>query len=178
MAALAATPAFAQWEQVFGAPDQEDEGHRRVTPVQYCPDGGYIAVGTRDWGGQRQVYVVRTKNSGGVIFENAYDVRADGGDDEGFALAELRDGSGYAITGTSHTFRNTWAIHLLKIACDGEPIFSFIYQLPLLRPSRSVGHDIREAALGQRRQHPRRRPADRRLHRGFPACRRTPCCCA
>ncbi len=54
-----------------------------------------------------------------MLFEHYYDVRGDGRDDEGFALVELSDGSGYAITGTSRTTGNNWAVHLLKIDCIG-----------------------------------------------------------
>ena len=137
------------WEEVYGAKDQKDEGHRRVTPVTQCPDAGYIAIGTRDVGGVSKVYVVRTKDSGSTIWEHFYDVGADGRSDEGFALVELNDGSGFATTGTSQRGSN-WYVHAMKLTCDGEVRFSYWYVIntPTLGPVRIVGHDIREAFSG------------------------------
>lgn len=138
------------WEEVFGDRSQKDEGHRRVEPVTQCPDGGYIAIGTRDLsGGLAQVYVVRTKDSGGTIWEHYYDVGADSRPDEGYALVELRDGSGFVTTGTSQRGTN-WYAHAMKINCDGKVLFSYWYviNIPSLVPIRIVGHDIREAFSG------------------------------
>ncbi len=138
----------AQWETVYGVKDQKDEGHRRVTPVTQCPGRGYIAIGTRDLGGVPAVYVVRADNGGATIWEKFYDVGADGRPDEGFALVELRDGSGFVTTGDSNRGAQTFA-HAMKINCDGKILFSSFYAQPnVTAPYRLVGHDIREAFSG------------------------------
>ena len=141
------TAALAQWEEVYGPKDSKDEGHRRVTPVTQCPNRGYIAIGTRDIGGLPRVYVVRTDNGGATIWEHYYDVGADQRPDEGFALAELKDGSGFMTTGTSNR-GGQWAAHAMKIDCDGQPRFSFFYLPASTAPLRAVGHDIRETFSG------------------------------
>ena len=142
--------ALAQpWEQVYGDKSMKDEGHRRVAPVTQCPDGGYIAIGTRDLGNVSKVYVVRTKDNGGTIWEHFYDVADDARSDEGFALAELKDGSGFVTTGTSQR-GNNWYAHAMKIDCNGKVRFSrwYVISSPSLNPIRIVGHDIREAFSG------------------------------
>ncbi len=137
------------WEQVYGDKTQKDEGHRRVAPVTQCPDGGYIAIGTRNVGAVSQVYVIRTKDNGGTIWEHFYDVGNDARADEGFALTELRDGSGFVTTGTSQR-GNNWFAHAMKLNCDGKVRFSRWYVINSigLNPIRIVGHDIREAVSG------------------------------
>lgn len=135
------------FEEVFGPKDSVDVGQRRVTPVTQCPDRGYIAIGTRNLNFVSQVYVVRTDNSGATIWEHYYDVGFDGRPDEGYALVELRDGSGFITTGTSNR-GGQWAAHALKIDCDGRPRFSFFYLPITTAPLRVVGHDIREAFSG------------------------------
>jgi hypothetical protein len=146
------SPLLAQpWEEVFGPNDSKDEGHRRVTPVTQCPSGrGYIAIGTRSIGAGAvsHVYLVRVNNAGTTLWEHYYDVGADFEADEGFALAELKDGTGFMTTGTSK--RGTeWAAHVMRVDCDGNLLFSHIYFPPFTaRNTRAVGHDIREARFG------------------------------
>ncbi len=135
------------FEEIFGDKLMKDEGHRRVTPVTQCPDGGYIAIGTRDVGGFSLVYVVRTKDSGARIWERYYDVGNDLRPDEGYALVELKDGSGFVTTGTSNR-GGQWPAHAMKIDCNGKDVFAFFYPVPTTAPYRLVGHDIREAYSG------------------------------
>jgi len=142
------TALFAQpFEEVYGRKDLKDEGNRRVTPVQQCFGRGYVAIGTRDLGGITQVYVVRTDNAGATIWERYYDVGNDGQADEGYALVELKDGSGFITTGTSQR-GGQWAAHALKIDCNGRPRFSYFYNTASTTPLRVVGRDIREAFSG------------------------------
>lgn len=139
------------FEEAFGPDYSKDEGHRRVAPVVNCPNGrGYIAIGTRSIGagGTSYVYLVRTNNAGATLWERYYDVGADFESDEGFALAELKDGTGFMTTGTSK--RGTqWAAHAMRVDCDGQLLFSHFYYPPFSGQfTRVVGHDIREAGVG------------------------------
>lgn len=137
------------WERSYGVKDQIDEGHRRVTPVTQCPGGGYISIGSRDLGNVSLVYVIRTDNAGGTIWEQFYDVGADGRPDEGFALTELKDG-GWVTTGTSNR-GHRWEAHAMQLDCNGRVNWSYFYYLPSLPPLvgyRLVGHDIRELYTG------------------------------
>lgn len=136
------------WERAYGPQFSFDEGHRRVTPVARCPGRGYIAIGTRDLGAISQVYLVRTNNAGATLWENYFDVGADGEPDQGFSLVELRDGSGFATTGSSQR-GGVEQVHALKVDCGGNLVRSFIYPAPIsIFVIRSVGHDIREATVG------------------------------
>ncbi len=148
-AGLAFDPAAeAQWERAYGLKDTKDFGHRRVTPVTQCPGGGYISIGTWDQSGLSYVYVVRTDDFGGTIFEQYYDVGADGRPDEGLALTELKHG-GWVTTGMSN--RGTrWEAHAMKLDCNGRPQITNFYAVntPSLSPYRLVGNDIRELYTG------------------------------
>jgi hypothetical protein len=147
--ALSTAVSAQPWEEVYGRKDQRDEGHRRVTPVTQCPDRGYVAIGTKDLAGFPVVYVVRTDNGGNTIWERYFDVGVDGRPDEGFALVELKDGSGFITTGTSNRGTQWWA-HAMKIDCNGRNVLTFFYPQPftVTTPYRLVGHDIREAFTG------------------------------
>jgi hypothetical protein len=137
------------WERAYGVKDQVDVGQRRVTPVTQCPGGGYISIGSRDLGNVSSVYVIRTDNAGGTIWEQYYDVGYDGRPDEGFALAELKHG-GWVTTGTSNRGNRNEA-HAMKLNCDGKVLWSYFYYLPSLPPLvgyRLTGHDIRELQSG------------------------------
>ena len=136
------------WEKAYGPRDSKDEGHRRVAQVTQCPGGGYIAIGSRDVGAVSRVYLVRTNTAGARIWEHDYDLGFDGQPDEGLALAELRDGSGFVTTGTSQRGLG-WHAHVLRVSCDGGIVFSKFYypQFTTISP-RVVGNDIREATVG------------------------------
>ena len=136
------------WEKAYGPRDSKDEGHRRVAQVTQCPGGGYIAIGSRDVGAVSRVYLVRTNTAGARIWEHDYDIGFDGQPDEGLALVELRNGSGFVTTGTSQRGLG-WHAHVLKVSCDGGIVFSKFYypQFTTISP-RVVGNDIREAAVG------------------------------
>lgn len=136
------------WEKAYGPAASEEEGHRRVTPVTQCPGRGYIAIGTHNLGSQTQVYLVRTDDAGVRIWEHYFDIGADGQSDQGLALVELRDGTGFMTTGTSE--RGFQAVaHSLRVDCDGRPLFSHFYGPQFAHiAGRVTGHDIREAVVG------------------------------
>lgn len=138
--------AQAQWEEVYGAGNEADEGGRRVTPVELCGGGGYIAVGTKNIAGNPLVYLVRSDNNGNTLWERFYDIGNDGQRDVGYSLVELR-GGGFATTGTSLS-NGQWNAHLLKVDCYGNVVFGKMYVIPSFLYYRLIGHDIREAFTG------------------------------
>jgi hypothetical protein len=143
---LSAQPAAAQpFEFVYGGPTASEQGNRRVTPVRACPGGGFITVGsTTDPAAPQNVYVVRVRDDGSPMWELAYDV-GPLGNDRGQALAEARDGSGFVIAGATNLNIGTGDdVLLMKIRCDGGPMWAFAYHSPLSEG----GFDIVEARTG------------------------------
>lgn len=120
-----------QWQYVYGPTSSGETGHKRVAPVLgNCTSpanggvDGYIAVGSSD----NKVYVIRTKNDGSTSWERTYDIRNDGLDDEGWAIVELDDGSGFAVTGSSSDLSTGgYDIFILKIDCAGNVVWSRTY---------------------------------------------------
>jgi hypothetical protein len=141
LALVIAIPAFGQattqFEYVYGG-DCHEVG-RDVKPVRYCDgDGGYVAVGTTNsytnYDGSSclsttDIYVVRTTESGARIWEYRYDITVGSasGDDEGNAIIECADGSGFVIAGMRATSSTASDAILLKIDCDGGIVWAYSY---------------------------------------------------
>lgn len=145
-AAFAAAGASAQtFETVFGPPGTVEQGARRVKPVEFCPDDGFIAVGTTtDGPNPADVYVVLTRPDGTTVWEQRYDI-GPGGNDRGQALAEARDGSGYIIVGSRRqTATAQDHAFLLKIKCNGSPVWAQSYE----SSTTELGNDVVEAQTG------------------------------
>jgi len=142
---LAAASASAQsFENIFGPTTTSDQGARRVAPVEVCADGGFIAVGTTGVGtATANVYLVRTKDNGNPIWELTYDI-GPGGNDRGQAVAEAKDGSGFIIVGTTRLGASTDDVLLLKVKCDGNPVWARAYVSGLPK----AGFDVVEARSG------------------------------
>jgi hypothetical protein len=139
-----AVGASAQsFENIFGPAATVDQGARRVTPVEVCPDRGFIAVGTTGVGTAADVYLVRTKDDGSAVWELTYDL-GPGGNDRGTALAEAKDGSGFIIAGTTRLGAGTDDVLLLKVKCDGTPVWANAYVNGLPK----AGFDVVEAQTG------------------------------
>jgi hypothetical protein len=132
---LGALPAAAQpFEAIYGPATSADQGARRVKPVNLCTGGGFVAAGTRNSGAAAsQVYVVRTNAAGVSLWEHSYDLGG-GNQDEGRALAELSDGSGFVVLGNNFTGAS-WQTVLLKINCSGTVLWSNNYRWPAFAPS-------------------------------------------
>lgn len=142
---LAALPAAAvPFEGVYGPAATSDQGARRVKPVTLCPGGGFIAVGTTGQGAAAQVYVVRTDAAGLSLWENAYDLGG-GQQDEGRALAELSDGSGFVVLGNNVS--SSWQTVLMKIDCSGNVVWTRNYRWSALAPAMR-GFDLIETRYG------------------------------
>lgn len=143
---LSAWPLVAQpFEAVYGPAATADAGARRVKPVAFCPGGGFIAVGTTDQPGASDIYVVRTNNLGLPLWEMTYDAQGGGQVDEGRALVEYADGSGFVLLGNTVTTVSN--IVLMKIDCDGIPQWTRIYSHNAA-DSALVGSDLILTAFG------------------------------
>ncbi len=151
LAALAAAPVLAQpWEEVLGPPNTREQGEKRVAQVRFCSNDGYVSVGTLDVGGLSQAYVVRTKANGNNIFEIAFDIGDDGQRDEGNAIVELSDGTGFVILGSTLPVTTlpvtSWNIFLLedrlqrRAAVDHPLRAAGHRRLEPLRPRPGAGH--------------------------------------
>ena len=143
---LSAASATAQpFEYVYGPPTSADQSGRRATPVRACPGGGFVAAGTSSTpGAAPNVYVVRTNASGAPLWELVYDV-GPGGNDRGQALAEAADGSGFVVAGTTNLgVATSDDVLLLKIDCNGRPLWAFTYFSTLPE----AAFDIVEARTG------------------------------
>ena len=144
--ALVAGTASAQpFEYVFGERSTVETGARRVKPVEVCPDGGFIAVGTTaDSPAPNDAYLVRTKDDGTPIWEVRYDI-GPGNIDHGQALAEASDGSGFIVLGTTQKAAGSPThAYLLKVKCNGGPVWAQVYA----SGSQESGFDLVEAQTG------------------------------
>ena len=148
---LLGVPAAAQpFEAIYGPANTVDQGARRVRPVTLCPGGGFIAVGTTNSGAAgSQVYVVRTDAAGVSLWENAYDLGG-GNQDEGRALAEIFDGTGFVILGNNASGAS-WQAVLLRIGCNGNVVWTQNYRWPAFAPS-VRGTDLIETRFGDASQ--------------------------
>jgi hypothetical protein len=130
LSCLSAAGAAAQpYEHVYGPPDAADQGARRVTPVSACPDaahGGFLAVGASLGPDAVDVLLVRTDAAGIPLWERTYDI-GPGRADQGRAVAEARNGSGYVVAGWSQGPPTGLDILLMKVDCDGEPLWARTY---------------------------------------------------
>jgi hypothetical protein len=145
-AVLAAGSASAQpFEYVFGEKNTVETGARRVKPVQVCPDGGFVAVGTTaNSPAPNDAYLVRTKEDGTPVWEIRYDI-GPGNIDHGQALAEAADGSGFVVLGTTQKAAGSPThAYLLKVKCDGGPVWAQVYE----STSQESGFDLVEARTG------------------------------
>lgn len=144
---LAAGAAAQPTEYVYGPGNTQDQAFRRVTPVVNCLGGGYIAVGTHDQTGTNpELYVVRTNNAGAQLWELVYDIQGNQSIDEGAALAEMANGSGFVLLGNTLDAQGVWNISLTKINCQGLVLWSQLYQDPNNLNLR--GYDLIETTTG------------------------------
>jgi hypothetical protein len=142
---VAGTASAQPFEYVFGEKSTVEIGARRVKPVEVCPDGGFIAVGTTaDSPAPNDAYLVRTKDDGTPIWEVRYDI-GPGNVDHGQALAEASDGSGFVVLGTTQKAAGSPThAYLLKVKCDGGPVWAQVYE----SGSQESGFDLVEAQTG------------------------------
>lgn len=142
---LAATAPAAAWEWVYGPGASAEDGHRRVTPAVICPGGGYLAVGTHGIGtANPDVYVVRTNNAGGLVWELSYDVQGGQTIDEGIALAEVPavpPGPPAVVILSNTQVNGLWQPALTQLDCNGAFLWSWTYP-PNVQQTALRGHDL------------------------------------
>jgi hypothetical protein len=128
----AATLAAAQsYEFVYGPAATVERAMRGVTPVQLCPGGGSIAVGTTGSAPNNRVYVTRTTNTGAPIWERIFDLAPIAGGETGESLVELRDGTGFVIVGTTRPGTGLpLDAFMLKVNCGGFPLWARTHHSP------------------------------------------------
>ena len=162
VAVAPAGTAFGQFEYVYGG-DCSEVGNdvKPIVAEDPCQGGGYIAVGTTNsltnddsqpCRSHTDVYVVRTDNAGVRLWELRYDINGAGSNDEGNAILECRDGSGFVVTGST-TFNVTTSstitkAFLMKIDCDGVWQWTTSYSLSNTTVKRDSAYDVIEATTG------------------------------
>ena len=134
LAVTSALPAMAQpFEVVYGPGTTSDQGARRVEPVNLvnCPNapvGGFISAGTTNLSAANSdVYVVRVKTNGNPLWERTYDLGGAGNRDEGRAIVELADGTGFVVLANT-TAGGVYNTVLMKIDCLGAVVWNRVYR--------------------------------------------------
>ncbi len=156
---IPSTSIHAQtWQYVYGATSSLEEGYGGVTPVTgNCSstpnDDGYIAVGTAfdgSGGSDNDVYVIRMDNDGAMMWEKTYDIKNNNSTDEGQSIIELSDGSGFIVVGLTQKAlpvlppATVTATFLMKIDCDGDPVWTQMYS----GEYGVIGRNVIEATTG------------------------------
>jgi hypothetical protein len=126
------------WERTYGG-DGADVGRS----VKQTMDGGYVIAGeTKSFGeGETDVYLVKTDESGNVLWERSYGGRSD---DLGRSICTTSDGN-YVVVGTTKSFgtggEDVW---LIKIDTNGNVIWAETYG----RSDYDVGRSVEETSDG------------------------------
>jgi hypothetical protein len=139
---LAASLAQAQnFETYYGENPARDSGED-VKSVNVCTGVGSIVAGTRRTAVATEILVTRADNNGVALWQRAYRI---GGATSSTAQAvvEIRDGSGFALTGSVTRPAGTF-IHVLRIDCNGGFMWSRVFANQAAN-HRSMGYDIIEA---------------------------------
>lgn len=142
LAGLIGPLAQAQnFEAYYGERPANDAGED-VKSVNYCPRTGSIIAGTRRVSAGTEALVTRVDDNGAALWQYAYRV---GGSTRttANAIVELRDGSGFALTGSMA--RTDTRIYVLRIDCDGKPGWTRVFGNTTTTGSRAIGYDIIEA---------------------------------
>lgn len=139
---MSARQANAQWEFVYGQASTVESGGRGVQALQTCANAGFVSVGSTSV--DIDVHVVRTDAFGTPVFERRYDIGGEDTYDYGQSIVELRDGSGFVITGYTTFGADRRNVFLLKIDCDGDFVWASVFGDDL----NEVGFDVVEATSG------------------------------
>ena len=115
---FSASLAQAQnFEAFYGENPARDAG-ADVKSVNVCVGGGSIVAGTRSTAVATEILVTRADNNGVSLWQRAYRI-AGSTRSTAQAIVEVRDGSGFALTGSVTRPTGTF-IHVLRIRCDGS----------------------------------------------------------
>jgi len=110
------------WSQNYGGTNQ-DKGY----DVQQCADSGYIIVGeTKSFGaGGRDVYLIRTDESGNTIWTKSY---GGASDDIGKSVKQTTDG-GFIIAGETASFGVIWTdVFLIRTDANGDTLWTRTFE--------------------------------------------------
>jgi hypothetical protein len=143
---LIAPLAQAQNFESYYGEQPANDGGEDVKAVNRGPNKGSIVVGSRRVPNAVEVRATRVDDNGVALWQRAYRI-AGSNNSTGNAVVELRDGSGFALTGMVRRSPNLvdTFIYVMRIDCDGRPAWARI--LPnQAAGNRSVGYDIVEAA--------------------------------
>ncbi len=118
------------WTRTYGEAGN-DEGYS----VQQTQDGGYIVVGTYDYGGTNpQVYLIKTDASGDTLWTRTYGgTRGDGGN----SVQQTSD-TGYIVAGVTGSFGNGAQVYLVKMNASGDTLWTRNYGGTVLDEGYSV----------------------------------------
>ncbi|MBL8300120.1 MAG: hypothetical protein JNN30_17415 [Rhodanobacteraceae bacterium] len=143
LAGIAAPAAQAQnFEAYYGERPTNDQGED-VKSVNFCPQTGSIVAGTRRTLTGIEALVTRVDDNGVALWQFAYRVN-NSTRTTSSAIVELRDGTGFALTG-SVLRNNDTNIYVMRIKCDGNPVWTRILDNTAVG-SRGIGYDIIESA--------------------------------
>lgn len=129
------------FEAFYGENPARDAGED-VKSVNVCLGGGSIVAGSRRTAVAMEILVTRVDDNGVGLWQRAYRI-AGSTQSTARAVVEVRDGSGFALTG-SVLRPNGVFVHVLRIRCDGSLMWARVFANQA-NSHRSVGHDIIEA---------------------------------
>jgi hypothetical protein len=139
-ATLSLPVAAQNFEAHYGETAAFDRGEY-VKAVNACPDRGSIVVGSRRANNAVETLVTRTDALGTPLWQNAYRV-AGAESSQALGVTELRDGSGFALTGS--VSRDMTRIFAMRIRCNGDVVWTVVMENQG-SPARAIGYDIIEA---------------------------------
>ncbi len=138
---LVAPFASAQnFEAYYGEQTARDAG-QDIKIARTCPNQGSVTVGTRVVGNLSHALVTRVDDNGVPLWQYAYRVAA--ANTQAYAVVELRDGTGFALTGA--VTQTDTLIYVLKIDCNGNVLWTTVLG-NLATAHRAIGYDITQAA--------------------------------
>ena len=119
---IVSAPAIAQapdtlWTRTYGGTDW-DEG----CSVQECAGGGFIIAGvTGAFGGDYDVYLIRTNADGDTLWTKTY---GETGDDWGCSVQECA-GGGFVIAGVTYSFgAGSYDVYLIRTDSEGDTLWT------------------------------------------------------
>lgn len=107
------------WTKTFGEASSSEEGF----DVEMASDGGYVAVGTSEVEGNRDLLLVKADSQGEEVWTKKFDRSLD---DRGSSVQAIEDG-GYIIVGTTKTEEDGSDLWLMKVDGNGEQIWEKTY---------------------------------------------------
>jgi hypothetical protein len=141
LAALAAAPSLRadSFERFYGESGLEE--HVGVTAaVRNCPSGGFITVGSNTDSSEttNMIHAVRVAANGTTLWQKTYSLPDTAA---ASSAVDLRDGSGLVLAGSQFNFDTGASLFLLKVDCNGTPVWANTYfnlALPLSRRAEIV----------------------------------------